>query len=60
MFCLENYLRIGVFRCLTSVFNSELPELEKELLIEKRTEIVNLCLYLFKVSVKIKIVIILK
>lgn len=50
LICLENYLRIGVFRCLTSVFNSELPELEQELLIEKRTEIVNLCLYLFKVS----------
>ncbi|KAL5242408.1 hypothetical protein ACI65C_009818 [Semiaphis heraclei] len=44
----DNYLRIGVFRCLSSVFNSELPEFEKELLIEKRTEIVNLCLYLFK------------
>ncbi|VVC38289.1 Hypothetical protein CINCED_3A007584 [Cinara cedri] len=44
----ENYLRIGVFRCLSSVFNSELPDFEKELLIEKKTEIINICLYLFK------------
>lgn len=44
----DNYLRIGVFRCLSSVFNSELPQFEKELLLEKKTEIVNLCLYLFK------------
>lgn len=47
---IDNYLRIGVFRCLSSVFNSELPQFEKELLLEKKTEIVNLCLYLFKVS----------
>ncbi|XP_025195470.1 uncharacterized protein LOC112594729 isoform X2 [Melanaphis sacchari] len=44
----DNYLRIGVFRCLSSVFNSELPQFEKELLLEKKTEIINLCLYLFK------------
>jgi len=49
-FFIDNYLRIGVFRCLSSVFNSELPQFEKELLLEKKTEIVNLCLYLFKVS----------
>lgn len=48
---LENYLRIGVFRCLSSVFNSELPDFEKELILEKKTDIINLCLYLFKVSI---------
>lgn len=53
IFTVENYLRMGVFRCLSSVFNSELPDCEKELLLEKKTEIVNLCLYLFKVSIKI-------
>lgn len=47
---LENHLRIGAFRCLISVFNSELPNDEKELLIGKKTDIINLCLYLFKVS----------
>lgn len=52
-FFIENYLRIGVFRCLSSVFNSELPDYENKLLLEKKIEIVNLCLYLFKVSVQI-------
>ncbi|XP_050436068.1 uncharacterized protein LOC126842896 [Adelges cooleyi] len=45
----ENYLRIGVLRCLSSVFNNpELPDFEKDLLIKHRSDIINLCLYLFK------------
>ncbi|XP_050535616.1 uncharacterized protein LOC126902414 isoform X2 [Daktulosphaira vitifoliae] len=44
----ENYLRIGVLRCFSSIFNCDLPDIERDSLKKIRCDIVNLCLYLFK------------